>query len=144
MSWHPSYQILYPSFAMVVLTIFVWVKLYIDRLGEIALKKIKPETIRTSKQLNERLEITAAADHFRNLFEFPVLFYALCGFVAVTKITSSVLVVGAWVYVFARVCHALIHVTYNFVLHRFYAYLFSCLVLYSLWGLFFLEFIALK
>ena len=62
-----------------------------------------------------------ASDNFRNLFEVPVLFYALCGFLAITQLTTLLLLACAWGYVVLRAAHSYIHLTSNKVMRRFQA-----------------------
>jgi hypothetical protein len=66
----------------------------------------------------------------------PVLFYTLCTFVAVTGLTSAAMLLAAWIYVALRVAHSLIHVTYNRVMHRFYVYAASTVLLFGMWAVF--------
>jgi hypothetical protein len=84
----------------------------------------------------EKLENTQSADHFRNLFEMPVLFYALCGFLAITKLTTLLLLACAWGYVVLRAFHTWIHLTNNKVIRRFQVFVASAIVLYVMWGIF--------
>jgi len=77
-----------------------------------------------------------ASDNFRNLFEVPVLFYALCAVLASAQHVSSFFVIGAWVYVALRCIHSFIHLTYNRVMHRFAVYVLSTVILFILWGAF--------
>ena len=107
--------------------------MYIDRIGEVNRRKLAPEKV--GKGI-EKLEDTQAADHFKNQFEVPVLFYALCNALVVTNSVTDVQYFGAWTYVVLRAIHAWIHITYNKVIHRFYVYASSTVVLYALWGLF--------
>lgn len=81
-------------------------------------------------------DVRVVGRNFSNLFEMPVLFYAVCIAVYVTHQTSHALVVLAWCYVILRVVHSLIHVTYNYVNHRFVAYSGSCLLLLAMWIIF--------
>ena len=73
----PRAAILLPCFAMVVITAIVWVKLYIDRLGEMRARNILPQSLADSRAAAGALANIAAADNFRNLFEIPVLFYEI-------------------------------------------------------------------
>ena len=73
-----DHAILLPPTALVLLTGFVWLRLGSDRLGEMRTRRIHPQQVATSKQMGETLQNVQSADHFRNLFEVPVLFYALC------------------------------------------------------------------
>jgi hypothetical protein len=129
-------SIFLPLFAMVALTFMVWVRLYVDRIGELRNNHISAQDISTSRQMAERLTNTNAADNFKNLFEMPVLFYAFCLTVFVTQSVTSVFVTCAWLYVLLRVAHSVIHCTYNKVLHRFTVYAVSSLLLFGLWLMF--------
>jgi hypothetical protein len=131
--------ILFPIIAMVVLTGLVWVRLYKDRIGEMRARGIHPQKLATSRQMAETMQNTQAADHFRNLFEMPVLFYVLCALLAISQLTTPLLLACAWGYVVLRAYHAYIHLTHNKVIRRFQAYVASCLVLFLMWGVFALE-----
>lgn len=129
-------DILYPAYALVALTGVVWVRLYIDRIGEIRERRINPQSLATATAAAQTLRQVQASDNLRNLFEVPVLFYALCALVAAKGITSPALVFGAWGYVALRYIHSFIHITYNRVIHRFVVYAASTVWLFTLWGVF--------
>jgi hypothetical protein len=131
-----SSAIVYPAGALVALTAAVWVRLYIDRIGEMRERKIDPQSLATSSAAVQTLRQVQAADNLRNLFEVPVLFYALCALVVATDLDSPVLVLGAWGYVALRCVHSYIHITYNRVIHRFWVYAVSTVLLFTLWGVF--------
>lgn len=122
-----------PTAGMVFVTALVWIKLYADRLGEMRDKRISPQSLATARAAAGRLEITRAADNFRNLFEVPVLFYVLCIALAVTGGSTPGFVAAAWAYVILRALHSLIHVTYNRVMHRFLVYAASTVLLFGMW-----------
>jgi hypothetical protein len=125
-----------PAIGMVLLTLVVWLRMFTDRVGEMRSKKIHPQRVATARKIGEVLENVQSADHFRNLFEMPVLFYVLCGFLAITKLTTLLLLAMAWGYVLLRVLHAYIHLTSNQVIRRFQTYAASCIVLWVMWGVF--------
>jgi hypothetical protein len=131
-----SHTILLPPVAMAFLTGYVWLRLGSDRLGEMRERKIHPQKIATAKQANEQFDNVQSADHFRNLFEVPVLFYVVCGYIAITNFTSVVLLASAWGFVLLRALHTYIHLTGNNVVRRFQAYVASSIVLYVMWGIF--------
>ena len=99
-------------------------------------RKIHPQKIATAKQAGELFQNVQSADHFRNLFEVPVLFYILCGYLAITGHTSLLLLACAWGFVFLRALHTYIHLTNNKVIRRFQAFVASTIVLYVMWGIF--------
>ena len=122
-----------PVAAMAGLTALVWVKLYVDRLGEMRARGIDAQSLATAADAAGRLEKRAASDNFRNLFEVPVLFYVLCIALVQTGGSTPGFVTGAWAYAGLRALHSLIHVTYNRVVHRFLAYVASTLLLIGMW-----------
>jgi hypothetical protein len=138
----PENAILLPATAMVLLTAIVWLRMYSDRLNEIRTRKIHPQQLASARQLNETLQNIGASDHLKNLFEMPVLFYALCAFLAITKLTTLFLLACAWGYVVLRVYHAWIHLTHNKVIRRFQAYVASTVVLFVMWGVFAVQLIT--
>lgn len=121
-----------PAAALVGVTALVWVKLYVDRLGEMRARRIDPQAVATARAAGQ-LEKTAAAENFRNLFEVPVLFYLLCVAIAVNGGSTPGFVAAAWAYVGLRALHSLIHVSYNRVVHRFLVYVASTLLLFGMW-----------
>lgn len=137
-----DYAILLPPTALAFLTGFVWLRLGSDRLGEMRTRRIHPQQVATSKQMAETMQNTQSSDNFRNLFEVPVLFYALCGFLAVTRLTTLFILACAWGYVALRGVHTCIHLTHNKVVRRFQAFVASTIVLYVMWGLFAVRLIA--
>ena len=131
-----DHAILLPPTALAFLTGYVWLRLGSDRLGEMRERKIHPQKVATAKQAAENFQNVQSSDHFRNLFEVPVLFYLLCGFLAITKMTSVVLLACAWGFVLLRAVHTFIHLTNNNVIRRFQAFVASTIVLYVMWGIF--------
>jgi hypothetical protein len=110
--------------------------MYVVRIGEIRRRRLDPQTFARARDAASALENTTAADNLRNLFEIPVLFYTLCAFIAITGVTSDAMLIAAWVYGVLRIVHSLIHMTYNRVMHRFYVYAASTLLLFAMYGVF--------
>ena len=77
--------------------------------------------------------------NFANLLETPILFYLLAALVVALKIDSALMLNLAWLYVGLRLVHTLIHISYNYVIHRFMAFVLSMLTLLAMW----IEFIRL-
>lgn len=126
---------LLPMFAMVMLTFVVWLYMYFTRIGEMGRKRIDPQELDTFARGLEKLTDSAGpAGNLRNLFEMPVLFYLAIVVTLVLLIQDSWLIAMSWTYVILRAVHSLIHCTYNNVLHRFTAYVCSCVVLFLMWA----------
>ena len=123
-----------PAFAMVVLTLVVWLRMYTMRIAQMKRERIHPQAVATSAQAAARLTDSRAADNFRNLFELPVLFYLALVVAAVSGLATDATLALAWLFVLLRVVHSAIQCSYNKVMHRFQAYLAGSVVLWVLWA----------
>ncbi|MFZ4689787.1 MAG: MAPEG family protein [Polymorphobacter sp.] len=123
-----------PMVAMVFLTFAVWCMLFIRRIPKVKSDPVPLDAmrIRATRPILSEQEM-AANDNLMNLFELPVLFYALCLALAVTGFSGAFLTIGCWGYVALRAVHSVVHCTFNNVLLRFAAYLASTLLLFALW-----------
>jgi hypothetical protein len=121
-----------PFFATILLTMVVWVYMYIRRIGFINSQKINPQDLVTSGSLAKITppSVSNPSDNFQNLFEIPVLFYALILYLFVTKQVDPVYVNAAWIFVVFRILHSAVHCTFNLILLRFYLYLISTLAVW--------------
>lgn len=129
-----SSPILYPLFAMVTLTLLVWLAVFYERLSQMSALRIHPQQVADSKSMNARIPRMQASDNFRNLFELPVLFYLLALTHALLGTAGPVDLALAWGFVLLRGLHSLIHLSYNRVMHRFGAYLGSAVLLWVAWA----------
>ena len=123
--------------ALVLLTFAVGARLLYVRTTEMREKHVHPQSASTSLQMAAKLQNVQAADNFKNLFEVPVLFYALVGVALAASHTPSWLVAGAWLFVALRAAHSYIHCTYNKVMHRFPVFLAGFMLVVGLWLAFF-------
>jgi hypothetical protein len=74
--------------------------------------------------------VSNPSDNLKNLFEVPVLFYALALYLFVTNQVDALYLDAAWIFVAFRVAHSAIHCTINIVIVRFYIYALSTLALW--------------
>ena len=121
-----------PFFATMFLTLVVWVYMYIRRIGFITSSKLSPKDLAVPGALAQLSppEVSNPSDNLKNLFEIPVLFYALALYLFVTKQVDATYVTAAWVFVGFRALHSAVHCTFNLVLLRFYLYLFATLAVW--------------
>jgi hypothetical protein len=131
-----SRSILWPMIAQVALVAIVWIRMFVVRLGEMGEKRLEPQSIRNSVLGANAFTRVEASDNFKNLFEVPVLFFAVCLALAATSQVTGAQVVLAWIFVASRALHSLIHLTYNQVMHRFYAYAVGTVTVFAMWALF--------
>ena len=121
-----------PFLALMWLTLVVWVYMYVRRIGFIRRERVDPRRLELPGEL-ARLSPAAASnpsDNLRNLFELPVLFYALALLLYVTNRVDATYVVVAWAFVAFRFAHSIVHCTFNRVMVRFYCYLAASLALW--------------
>ncbi|KAF3887856.1 MULTISPECIES: MAPEG family protein [Nostocales] len=121
-----------PFFATVFLTLFVWVYMYIRRINFITSNKLSQKELATPNTLAQISppNVSNPSDNLKNLFEIPVLFYALVLYLFVTKQVDTVYVNAAWIFVVFRVLHSIVHCTFNLIILRFYLYLFATLAVW--------------
>ena len=117
-----------PFFAMVFLTLAVWVYMYTRRIPFIVSKQLKPTDLTpiAFAQISPAA-VSNPSDNFKNLFEIPVLFYALILYLFITNQVDALYVNAAWAFVAFRVLHSIVHCTFNLILLRFYLYLFGAI-----------------
>jgi hypothetical protein len=125
--------ILYPGFALGLLTLLAVLRLGLLRYGAVGRREVDPRyySLYVGEGEPERLRVWTR--HVLNLFEAPILFYAVLAFARAAEVGSRAMVVFAWTYVGLRLIHSFIHLGSNNVRHRFFAYGASMLVLTALW-----------
>jgi len=125
-------SIFIPFIGMMLLTMAVWLYMYTLRLTFLRREKIDPQLASTTRQMLDIVptRVNLPSENLINLFELPVLFYALCIYLYVTGQVDATYLVLAYGFFVFRVLHSVIHCTYNRVLHRFYAYSISSLALW--------------
>jgi hypothetical protein len=128
-----AFNLIYPMFAMVLLTATVLGILFRSRVRAVREQKVTTRFFRIYQGETEPEISAQAARHFTNLFEAPTLFYAACLAAMVTRQTGLTVVVLAWGYVAARLAHAYIHLGSNRLKHRIRAYFSGWLVLMAMW-----------
>lgn len=132
----PQTAIFGPFFAMLLLTFVVWTYMFVRRIHWIQTQGIRPEQIATPAALAaiQPLEAARPSDNLKNLFEIPVLFYAVVLYLFVAGQVDALHVGAAWVFAVFRALHSAIHCTFNHIMLRFGVYLVACLALWLMAG----------
>lgn len=128
----PQTAIFGPVFATVLLTFVVWVYMYVRRISFITRSGLEPAELAVPGAL-ARLSpasVSNPSDNLKNLFELPVLFYALATYLFVTDQVDMTYLTAAWVFVGFRTLHSAVHCTINIVMLRFNLYLLSTLAVW--------------
>jgi hypothetical protein len=129
-----AHDILWPSFVLVALVFAVWLTLFVQRMGHLRRNPPRPGDFATGETALRYFEpVEMPANNLRNLFEMPVLYFALVPLLLITQHASAAQVALAWIYVALRAMHSFIHIGPKRVQPRFFAYLASCVALAAMW-----------
>src|SRR6187402_2423392 len=115
-----STAILWPTFALVALIYAVVVTMAARRFAHIRSAKPKRADFATSAaQKAFFAPVDSAAHNLTNLFEMPVLFFALVPLLLVFHHAGHIQLGLAWAFVALRALHSLIHLTDRPAVARF-------------------------
>jgi len=128
----PSTELALPMLGMMVLTLLVWLYMFIQRVGFAQANKVDIEQFKTPADVQALVpdDASGASHNLKNLFELPVIFYALCLYLTVTLQVDGFYSNCAWAFLALRLVHSIIHCTYNRVAHRFAIYMLSSIALW--------------
>jgi len=127
-------NILYPPLALIGLSLFCLGRLGILRYIAVRDRVIDPKYFRLYRGYEEPEKLRANSRHVQNLFEAPILFYAITVISYVSEATTMLTIILAWTYVLLRYIHSYVHLTSNRVARRFTIYVISTLVLALMWA----------
>jgi hypothetical protein len=128
-----NFAILYPVFALTAWTFLVLLLIPFVRVRSVRRREIGPHDFKYGESPAVPPNVSIPNRNYMNLLELPMLFYVVCVILYVADGASHLAVFVAWAYVFLRVVHSLIHLSYNHVLHRLAAFTLSNVALVSLW-----------
>ncbi len=123
-----------PFFALIGLTLVIWITMYVKRISYILAEKVSLRSVDTPSKMDRIVpaEVNLPAFALRNLLEVPVVFYVLCLYLYATENVDQFYLVLAWFFVIGRAIHAAIYCTTNRVMHRFRAYFASSVILWAM------------
>jgi hypothetical protein len=121
-----------PFFATMILTLVVWVYMYMRRIHFITTSKLSPKDLAVPGELARvsPAAVSNPSDNLKNLFELPVLFYALALYLFATGQVDAGYVYAGWIFAAFRVLHSAVHCTFNLVMLRFWLYAISSAALW--------------
>jgi len=126
--------ILLPFFGVMLLTLVVWVYMYVCRTSYLLREKIDLRKVDTPEKAATVIPgtVSLASHNLKNLFELPVIFYAVCLYLFVSNLVDAIYLAAAWWFFAFRLVHSLIHCSYNKVEHRFAAYILAAIALWAM------------
>jgi hypothetical protein len=124
---------IYAMFAMVVLTSMVGIVAVVTRVKSVKNGSVKIKYYRTMGGQEVPEQLTKSTRCFNNMFEVPVLFYVVSTLFVILKTNNELALLLAWVFVGFRVAQAIVHLTYNNVLHRMLTFWGAVISVLSMW-----------
>lgn len=134
------FALLWPTFALVAVIVAVWAALLVQRFAH--MRRNPPERGgQLSGEAGRRYfgAADSAANNLANLFELPVLFFALVPLLLMFRQVSTAQLVLAWAFVGLRAAHSIVHVARGPVPVRFMLYAASTAALVAMWIGFFVD-----
>jgi len=120
-----------PFLAMMLLTLVVWIYMYVRRLSFIFSKRLDPKQMTPSELARlTPSRVSTPSDNLKNLFEMPTVFYAVVLYIYVTNKVDAVYVAAACAFFLFRALHSVVHCTFNFIPLRFVLYVISAMAVW--------------
>ena len=127
--------ILYPAISMMILTLFLYVKNYLDNRKATINKSIKFSYFKTyTGEVPDYVAVSRQT--LKNQFELPIFFYFLISIILVFDKVSQLDLILAWIFVASRYLHCYIRLSSNHVPHRAKVFKLGMLVLIVWWVVF--------
>jgi hypothetical protein len=129
---NPNLLLIYPMFALVVLTFGVTLVAFRQRINAVK-QGMSARHFQTYTEGTAPESMIKADRHYVNLFEIPVLFYTGCIVAMLVPVVGMMVLATAWLFVAARLVHAYIHIGSNKLGPRMSAHMVGCVTVLALW-----------
>ncbi len=136
--------ILWPTVALAGLIFVVWSILLRKRFAHIAANQPTAADFANAEAVGRYFRpVERPAQNLANLFEMPVLYFALVPLLMLTGSASAAQGALAWFFVALRVVHSVIHIGPNTVRTRARVYIASSIALFAMWVGFVIDLLAI-
>jgi hypothetical protein len=137
-------QILYPFFGMILLSFLTIYNHLFTTLKALRNKEVRLSYFKLFSGTNAPDYLEASREHYKNIFQIPILFYVLVLFLFVSDAVQFQDLIFAYAFLFWRVLHFLTRVfVYEFIRLRFYCFVFGVITITIHWAIVFNRFITL-
>ena len=127
--------ILYPAIMMMILTIFLYVKNYLDNFKAMKNKELSSAFFKAYQgEIPENVEVSRQT--LKNQFELPIFFYFLTTLILILKVPTALDIIFAWLFVISRYMHCYVRLTSNHVPFRAKIFTFGFFTLIIWWIIF--------
>ena len=117
-----------PLLAHIFLVFFLFIKLGIEKTAAVKTGKVDREKAALDNSAWPE-NVVKVSNNIANQFQIPMLFYALTFSLLLTNAVNIVVLLTMALFVVSRYIHSYIHITSNYVPHRFKAFTFGTLLL---------------
>ncbi|MGO9546394.1 MAG: MAPEG family protein [Rhodomicrobium sp.] len=124
-----QFAILLPACVLALWTLLVLTLVPLRRVTASLSGRTHVKDYRYGESANVPGEVSLPNRNYMNLLELPVLFYFVCLALMAAGRADQIYVWLAWAFVAARVLHSLVHIGYNDVMHRLFAFALGNLIL---------------
>jgi len=112
-----GYLLTYPAFALIFLTLFLYVKNRIDAKGAYQSKELEPSYFKTYQGKAPHY-VETSRQTLKNQFELPVIFYFYILLLIHFQNISILELILCWLFSISRYIHAYIRLSSNYVPYR--------------------------
>ena len=134
-------SILHPLISMVVLTFLVAIRLAYFAINAVVKGKVHIKQLRVYDG-EFPIDYKSARQHYKNMFEMPILFYVLCVLLLINNNYTQLDIILAWGFVLFRVLHSLSRIPNRDVNLRFILFSGSSIFLMVGWVNFSLKYLC--
>lgn len=126
--------IIWPTVAMAALIFAVWAVLLQQRFAHIAANRPVAADFANAEAVGRYFRpVERPAQNLANLFEMPVLYFALVPLLIVTGSASGIQVALAWAFVALRLVHSIIQIGPNAIRARARVFIAASVALFAMW-----------
>ena len=124
--------ILYPAISMMILTLFLYVKNYLDSKKAVLNKSIQYNYFKTyTGEVPDYMAVSRQT--LKNQFELPTFFYFLISIILVFDRVSQLDIIFAWLFTASRYLHCYIRLSSNYVPYRGKVFQLGMIILIAWW-----------
>ena len=124
--------ILYPAISMMILTLFLYVKNYLDSKKAVLNKSIQYNYFKTyTGEVPDYMAVSRQT--LKNQFELPIFFYFLISIILVFDKVSQLDIIFAWLFSASRYLHCYIRLSSNYVPYRGKVFQLGMIILIAWW-----------
>jgi len=126
-------SIIYPMGLLAIFTLLYSSVLITGRNRAMKSGAIKPSYFKQYDNDTPPDYMQKATRHWSNLYEVPVLFYAVCAAILALRLDDMVFTWMGYSFLIFRLLHSFIHTTYNNVYHRLLIFACGLVVVLAMW-----------